>query len=142
MHFGEDEKEEPKVIRRPKSRRNVVDAERQRAEEKLRRRMEREKAKRAAAERERASGDGSAERGAMEEQDVGLAAPAAPRPGGKSYGGYENLYGQFVTITITKVCKRLGIAIDGGANTKQKAVIIREISVSEITLLCIIILYK
>ena len=35
-----------------------------------------------------------------------------------------------MSVTVTKVCKKLGIAIDGGANTKQKAVIIREISVS------------
>ena len=49
---------------------------------------------------------------------------------GKSYGGYTDLHGEIVTVTVNKVCKKLGIAIDGGANTKQKAVIIREISVS------------
>lgn len=50
--------------------------------------------------------------------------------GGKSFGGYTGLHGDIVNVTVTKVCKKLGIAIDGGANTKQKAVIIREISVS------------
>lgn len=50
--------------------------------------------------------------------------------GGKSFGGYTDLEGDILTVSVTKVCKKLGIAIDGGANTKQKAVIIREISVS------------
>ena len=49
---------------------------------------------------------------------------------GKSFGGYTGLIGDIVTVNVSKVCKKLGIAIDGGANTKQKAVIIREISVS------------
>ena len=48
---------------------------------------------------------------------------------GLSYGGYTDLHGEILTVTVSKVCKKLGIAIDGGANTKQKAVIIREISV-------------
>lgn len=48
----------------------------------------------------------------------------------KSYGGYTDLEGDVLHINVTKVVKKLGIAIDGGANTKQKAVIIREISVS------------
>jgi hypothetical protein len=47
---------------------------------------------------------------------------------GKSFAGYADLHGEIVRVTVTKVCKKLGIAIDGGANTKQKAVIIREIS--------------
>jgi hypothetical protein len=47
---------------------------------------------------------------------------------GLSYGGYTDLHGEILTVTVSKVCKKLGIAIDGGANTKQKAVIIREIS--------------
>ena len=55
---------------------------------------------------------------------------AAKSGGGKSFGGYTDLEGDIVVVTVTKVCKKLGIAIDGGANTKQKAVIIREISVS------------
>lgn len=50
----------------------------------------------------------------------------------KSYAGYTDLEGNVLHINVTKVVKKLGIAIDGGANTKQKAVIIREISVSTI----------
>ncbi len=133
VHFGEGEKEEPQVIRRPKTKRGMVEADRQKAEEKLRRRMERERARRAAAE----AGQGGEEpstRGAMEEDDIDFAAPPPVRPGGKSYGGYNNLHGDIVAITITKVVKKLGIAIDGGANTKQKAVIVREISVSGVGL--------
>ena len=48
---------------------------------------------------------------------------------GLSHGGYTDLHGEILTVTVSKVCKKLGIAIDGGANTKQKAVIVREISV-------------
>ena len=48
----------------------------------------------------------------------------------KSYGGFTDLEGEILHINVTKIVKKLGIAIDGGANTKQKAVIIREISVS------------
>lgn len=47
----------------------------------------------------------------------------------KSFGGFTDLEGDVLYINVTKVVKKLGIAIDGGANTKQKAVIIREISV-------------
>lgn len=46
----------------------------------------------------------------------------------KSFGGFTELEGDILHISVTKVVKKLGIAIDGGANTKQKAVIIREIS--------------
>lgn len=45
----------------------------------------------------------------------------------KSYGGFTNLHGEIVTIEIKKVATRLGIAVDGGANTKQREVKIREI---------------
>ena len=48
---------------------------------------------------------------------------------GLSHGGYTDLHGEILNVTVSKVCKKLGIAIDGGANTKQKAVIVREISV-------------
>lgn len=48
----------------------------------------------------------------------------------KSIAGFTDLEGDILHIKVTKVVKKLGIAIDGGANTKQKAVIIREISVS------------
>jgi hypothetical protein len=47
----------------------------------------------------------------------------------KSFAGFTDLEGDILHINVTKVVKKLGIAIDGGANTKQKAVIIREISV-------------
>ena len=47
-----------------------------------------------------------------------------------SHAGYIDLRGELKHVLITKVVRKLGIAIDGGANTKQKAVIIREISVS------------
>ena len=57
-------------------------------------------------------------------------AAASAGGGGKSFGGYTDLQGDILTVSVTKVCKKLGIAIDGGANTKQKAVIIREISAS------------
>ena len=53
------------------------------------------------------------------------------KPGGISYGGFTDLEGSILHINVTKVVKKLGIAIDGGANTKQKAVLIREISVSK-----------
>ena len=62
--------------------------------------------------------------------------PSSEKGEGKSYAGYTDLHGEIVTVTVTKVCKKLGIAIDGGANTKQKAVIIREISVSLLDLVC------
>lgn len=53
----------------------------------------------------------------------------------KSFAGFTDLEGEIVHVNVTKVVKKLGIAIDGGANTKQKAVIIREISVSTTTFL-------
>lgn len=49
----------------------------------------------------------------------------------KSYAGFTDLEGEIFHISVTKIVKKLGIAIDGGANTKQKAVIIREVSVSK-----------
>lgn len=49
---------------------------------------------------------------------------------GNSFGGYSNLLGEILTIPVTKVNKKLGMAIDGGANTKQQAVTIRQITVS------------
>ena len=52
---------------------------------------------------------------------------------GFSYAGYSGLTGDLVTVTITKVTKRLGIAVNGGAETKQVAVKIKEIIVSYIT---------
>lgn len=46
-----------------------------------------------------------------------------------SFSGYSNLKGELSKVTITKVNRKLGIAVDGGANTKQKAVIVRQIVV-------------
>ena len=48
---------------------------------------------------------------------------------GTSYAGYTGLKGRIVTVNVTKVTRKLGIAVDGGSNTKQKAVIIRQITV-------------
>ena len=58
-----------------------------------------------------------------------------------SYAGYDNLRGELKHVLVTKVVRKLGIAIDGGANTKQKAVIIREISVSIILLIFLLCSY-
>ena len=48
---------------------------------------------------------------------------------GLLFGGYSNLHGEILTIPVTKVNKKLGMAIDGGANTKQQAITIRQITV-------------
>ena len=48
---------------------------------------------------------------------------------GTSYAGYTGLKGRILTVNVTKVTRKLGIAVDGGSNTKQKAVIIRQITV-------------
>jgi hypothetical protein len=47
---------------------------------------------------------------------------------GLLFGGYSNLHGEILTIPVTKVNKKLGMAIDGGANTKQQAITIRQIT--------------
>ena len=49
---------------------------------------------------------------------------------GITYGGYTGLKGKIVKVNITKVNRKLGIAVDGGANTNQKQVVIRQIVVS------------
>ena len=46
-----------------------------------------------------------------------------------SFAGYTNLKGIMTKVTVKKVNKKLGIAVDGGSNTKQKAVIVRQIVV-------------
>lgn len=46
-----------------------------------------------------------------------------------SFAGYTNLKGTMTKVTVKKVNKKLGIAVDGGSNTKQKAVIVRQIVV-------------
>ena len=50
---------------------------------------------------------------------------------GTTYAGYTGLKGKIMTVNVTKVTRKLGIAVDGGSNTKQKAVIIRQITVSK-----------
>lgn len=87
-----------------------IEEERRKAEERLQRRLKRSQEKKYANEAN-----------VIEEQIV---------PAGKSYGGFTDLHGNILRIKVTKVVKKLGIAIDGGANTKQKAVVVREISVS------------
>jgi len=114
VNFGEDK---PK-----KTKQELIAEERLKAEEKLQRRLKREHEKKQAA-------------------DEGPATAYAQSEAGKSYGGYEGLHGEILSLTVTKVCKKLGIAIDGGANTKQKAVIIREIAVSELQVYCIYHVY-
>ena len=36
-----------------------------------------------------------------------------------------------MTIKVTKVNRKLGLAVDGGSNTRQNGIIIRQITVSE-----------
>ena len=56
--------------------------------------------------------------------------PSAPPPAtGRSFAGYTTLHGDILTIPVCKVNKKLGMAIDGGANTRQHAVTIRQITV-------------
>lgn len=57
--------------------------------------------------------------------------------GTMSYGGYTGLKGKIVKVNVVKVNRKLGIAVDGGANTNQKAVIIRQIVVSKCADMCI-----
>lgn len=109
-----------------KNRAQVIEEERQKAEEKLRRRLEKEKARKSQ-EEPRADQETAEEK---EEAAANAGPVGVVLREGKTFAGYSNLKGQIFRINVTKVCKKLGIAIDGGANTKQKAVIIREISVS------------
>ena len=62
------------------------------------------------------------------EQEVPLE-PRSTRPG-KTYAGYTGLFGDIKTILIEKNGMRLGVAVTGGANTKQREVRIKEIVVS------------
>ena len=112
--------------KKERSRGQIIEEERQKAEEKLKRRLEKEKARKS--QEEPKADDETAE---VKEEAAANAGPVGVvLREGKSFAGYSNLKGQLFRINITKVCKKLGIAIDGGANTKQKAVIIREITVS------------
>ena len=49
--------------------------------------------------------------------------------GGISFGGFTGLKGKIIKINVTKVNRKLGIAVDGGANTNQKEIVIRQIIV-------------
>lgn len=71
-----------------------------------------------------------AERVRRESQRHSQSQKPTPQIEGKSYAGYTGLKGKIVTVNVTKVTRKLGIAVDGGSNTKQKAVIIRQITVS------------
>lgn len=105
-----------------KTKQQIVEEERRKAEEKLQKRIKRAQEKKAA------------EQAAATAAAATITPPSSPpedEEEGLSYGGYENLHGKILNITVTKICKKLGIAIDGGANTKQKAVIMREIAVSD-----------
>ena len=57
--------------------------------------------------------------------------PHCTETDGQSYSGYTGLKGKIQTVTVTKVSRKLGIAVEGGATTKnQKGVVIRQITVS------------
>ena len=139
VNFGDDEPSTKKSAEKSKAR--LIEEERQKAEEKLQRRLERKRLALENSKKEAAT----ATRAATEDTDSSPPSSASPPPSaspptsasptseGKTFAGYTNLHGEILTITVTKVCKKLGIAIDGGANTKQKAVIIREISVSQLS---------
>ena len=145
VNFGDDEPSTKKSAEKSKAR--LIEEERQKAEEKLQRRLERKRlalenskkeaatATRAATEDTDSSPPSSASPPLSASPPPSASPPtsAAPTSEGKTFAGYTNLRGEILTITVTKVCKKLGIAIDGGANTKQKAVIIREISVSQLS---------
>lgn len=91
------------------------------------------KSKAAAIEDERDKAEQMLEKKLREKKEAAAAKAAEEDAAGPSfsYAGYDNLRGELKHVLITKVVRKLGIAIDGGANTKQKAVIIREISVSQ-----------
>ena len=128
MNFG-SETAQVGAAAKPKTKQQLIEEERQLAEEKLKKRIE----------RARKADEVSKKHNVQLRQPKGTAPMTAPAPAvveaveepeGRSFGGYTGLEGDIRTVVITKVVKRLGIAIDGGANTRQKAVIIREISVS------------
>ena len=102
--------EDSSLKRRKAKKAKDIEEERRKAEERLQRRLKKSQEKKKAN---------------IPIVNIEPAAPVA-----KSYAGFTDLHGDIMTIEVTKVVKKLGIAIDGGANTKQKAVLIREISVS------------
>lgn len=85
------------------------------------------KSKTAAVEEERDKAEELLEKRLREKREKSANKASGPS---FSYAGYDDLRGELKHVLITKVVRKLGIAIDGGANTKQKAIIIREISVS------------
>ncbi len=48
---------------------------------------------------------------------------------GMSFSGFTGLKGKIVKVNVTKVNRKLGIAVDGGANTNQREIVIRQIVV-------------
>lgn len=126
VNFGDQEPPAKKPAE--KSRAQLIEEERQRAEEKLQRRLEKKRLAQLNANKETTT----VATLAMEDKSSSPPLAAGAVSQGKDFGDYTNLHGEILTIRVTKICKRLGIAIDGGANTKQKAVIIREISVSQL----------
>lgn len=98
VNFGDDESASLKRRKVKKAKAKSIENERQKADQKLKRRLKQAQEKK--------------------------------RNEPKSFGGFTDLEGDILHINVSKIVKKLGIAIDGGANTKQKAVIIREISVS------------
>lgn len=66
-------------------------------------------------------------RRSVTEQEVAME-PRSTRPG-KTYAGYTGLFGDIKTILIEKNGMKLGIAVTGGANTKQREVRIKDIVV-------------
>ena len=110
VNFGEEDSS----LKIKKTKHKTIEEERLKAEQKLERRLKRSQAK----EKK------NSESKSLDEVPVEMNTI-------KSFGGFTNLQGKILHINVTKVVKKLGIAIDGGANTKQKAVIIREMSVSQ-----------
>ncbi len=108
----------------PKSKAAAVEEERDKAQQMLERKLREKK--------EAAAAANAVEQNQEPDENVG---PSF------SYAGYDNLRGELKHVQVKKVVRKLGIAIDGGANTKQKAVIIREISVSA-TLCTLLFLYS
>lgn len=52
-----------------------------------------------------------------------------PKPEAVAVAGFRNLTGPIVTVLIPKNKPRLGMSVNGGSNTKQKEVRIRDIQV-------------
>jgi hypothetical protein len=57
-----------------------------------------------------------------------IVTPIPVNEGGKRYKEFSGLFGDILTIEIKKTTQRLGIAIEGGMNTKLKILKIREVT--------------